>query len=112
MENVVVAVGTWLYDGTAPTTVRIVRLDYDFWYGIGKADGDLDPEESPQLNADGHRYYVRHRPGWQSEEDSFWPDSPGFDTPEEAVAAAESSVPTAVSWQWVDEPSQRPAPGG
>jgi hypothetical protein len=92
MESVVVAVGQWLYDGTAPTTVRIVRLDYDFWYEIGKADGDLEPDEAPQLNDDGYLYYVKHRSGW--------PDSQGFPTPEEAIAAAESQLPTAVEWEW------------
>lgn len=38
----VVATGTWLYADSVPTTVRIVRLDYDFWYGIGEVRRVLD----------------------------------------------------------------------
>jgi hypothetical protein len=64
VENVV-AVGEWLYDGTVPTLVRVVRLDYDFWYAVGDADGDLQAGERPVLNAEGFCYYVRHKPGEQ-----------------------------------------------
>jgi hypothetical protein len=112
MEHVVIATGQWLYDGTTPTTVRIVRLDYDFWYAVGEADGDLDADEVPRLNADGYLYYVRHRPGWLDHEDGFWPDSQGFSSPEEAVAAAEAAVPTTVAWKWAQQPPQEPASGG
>jgi hypothetical protein len=56
-------------------------------------------DESPQLNADGRLYYVRHRPGWPDGERAFWPDSRGFDTLEEAVTAAESAVPAPIRWQ-------------
>ncbi|MBL7257954.1 hypothetical protein [Paractinoplanes lichenicola] len=103
MDSVVIATGRWLYDGTAPMTVRIVRLDYDFWYAVGEANGDLDPDESPRLNADGYLFYVRHRPGWSDESEHFWPDSQGFATLEEAIAAAESAVPTAVTWRRHDQ---------
>jgi hypothetical protein len=95
----IVATGTWMYDGVAPATVRVVMLDYDFWHTLGEADDDLEVDESPQLNADGRLYYVRHRPGWPDGERTFWPDSPGFDTLEEAVAAAESAVPGPNRWQ-------------
>jgi hypothetical protein len=111
MEHVVIATGRWLYDGITPTAVRIVRLDYDFWYAVGEADGALDADEVPQLNADGYLYYVRHRPGRLNQEDGFWPDSQGFGTPEEAVAAAEAAIPTAVAWEWAPPP-RKPASGG
>jgi hypothetical protein len=94
----VVATGVWLYDEVAPTTVRVVMLDYDFWYGLGAADGELEPDEAPGLNDEGQLYYVRHRPGWR-EDEPFWPDSQGFHTQAEAVAAAESAVPGQVVWQ-------------
>lgn len=58
------AVGEWLYNGTVPTVVRVVRLDYDFWYAIGEADGDLQADERPRLNGEGHAYYIRLQPGW------------------------------------------------
>jgi hypothetical protein len=94
----VVATGVWLYDEVAPTTVRVVMLDYDFWCGLGAADGELGPDEAPEPNDEGRLYYVRHRPGWR-EGEPFWPDSRGFHTRAEAVAAAESAVPGRVVWQ-------------
>ena len=93
------ATGLWMYDGVAPTTVRVVKLDYDFWYAIGEADDNLEADESPQLNADGCLFYVLHRPGWPAGGGSFWPDSMGFHTLDEAVAAAEAAVPGPVVWQ-------------
>jgi hypothetical protein len=98
MERVV-ATGVWLYDGTVPTKVRVVMLDYDFWFTIAEADGDLEPGEAPNLNAENRLYYVRHRPGWPKRGCSFWPDSPGFQTVAEAVAAAEAAVPGPIVWQ-------------
>ena len=97
METVVVE-GTWLYSGIVPTQVRVVRLDYDFWFAIGQADDDLAPGETPGLNVEGHLYYVRHKPGW-SEGQPFWPDSPGYLTVPEAKAAAEAMLHVAVEWR-------------
>jgi hypothetical protein len=51
------------YDGSVPTVVRVVKLDYDFWFTIGEANGDLEAGEQPSLNDDGFLFYVRHRPG-------------------------------------------------
>lgn len=98
MEEVV-ATGTWMYDGTAPTTVRIVKVDYDFWYGLAEADDALEPGELPGMNAQGHLYYVRFRPGWTPGDRSFWPDSPGHQTLDEAISYAESRLPGDVDWQ-------------
>jgi hypothetical protein len=70
-------------------TVRIVRLDYGFWYGIAEADDRLEPGESPHLNAEGHLYYVRFRSGWTPGDGYFRPDSPGHPTLDEAIAYAE-----------------------
>ena len=94
----VVATGEWLYDGSIPTLVRVVRLDYDFWYALGEADGDLEEGERPALNGDGFVFYVRLRPGW-SPGRPFWPDSRGFATMEEAKAAAEAAVPAPIKWR-------------
>ncbi|MCX5207188.1 hypothetical protein OG897_38005 [Streptomyces sp. NBC_00237] len=98
MESVV-ATGVWLYDNAVPTTVLVVMLDYDFWFGIAEAEGDLEPGETPELNSEGHLYYVRHQPGWSETDRWFWPDSPGFDTLAEAVTAAEAVVPGPIVWQ-------------
>jgi hypothetical protein len=92
----VVATGTWLYDGTTRMPVEIVRLDYDFWHAVGKADGELEPGEEPRTNADGHLYYVRYSK--VSTEASFWPDSIGHFSAEEAKQAAESHLPSPVTW--------------
>ena len=54
-----VATGTWLYDGTVEMPVYVVRLDYDFWYELGVADDELGPDEVPELNSDGHLFYVQ-----------------------------------------------------
>ena len=89
----IVATGTWQYDGTVSTEVRIVRLDFDFWYSIAEADEVLGDGEAPDLNADGYLYYVRFKPGQWSKSRAFWPDSPGFHTVEAAKVHAESKSP-------------------
>jgi hypothetical protein len=94
----VVAVGEWLYDGAVPTPVRVVRLDYDFWYAVGKADGELAPDERPCLNGEGSAYYIRLKPGW-SEGEPFWPGGQGYMSLDEAKRAAEQQVPGAVRWR-------------
>jgi len=48
----IVARGTWTYGGIAPMPVFIIETDYDFWFEIAKADGDLEPGEQPDLNAE------------------------------------------------------------
>jgi hypothetical protein len=98
METIV-ATGQWVYGGVTPTTVLVVMLDYDFWYAVGEADNDLEEDESPQLNPEGRLYYVRHRPGWPNGEQLFWPDSQGFHTVDDAIAAAEAAVPGPIIWQ-------------
>ncbi|HET6908132.1 MAG TPA: hypothetical protein VFH54_02250 [Mycobacteriales bacterium] len=97
MEKVV-ASGEWLYDGSAPTPVLVVRLDYDFWHAVGEADGELGPDDAPTLNSEGSAYYVRHKPGW-SEGQPFWPDSQGFMTLDEAKAAAQAAVAGPITWR-------------
>lgn len=97
MEKVV-AVGEWLYDGNVPTRVLVVQTDYDFWYAIGEADGELTPDEAPALNDEGHSYYVRYKPGW-SEGQPFWPDSHGHGNVESAKATAEAGVPSVITWR-------------
>jgi hypothetical protein len=84
-----------------PTLVRVVQLDYETWYRIGEANGDLDADERPVLNDRRHLYYLRHKPGW-NEGQPFWPDSHGFTTLEEAKAAAEATAPSPIVWRkWV-----------
>jgi hypothetical protein len=93
----VVATGTWLYDDSVPTVVRVIETDRDFWFDIGDADKDLSEGEVPQINPIGLVYYLRTKPGWEPGQ-AFWPDSQGFMTIEDAKAAAETQVPGTVSW--------------
>ena len=90
--------GTWLYDDAVPKPVDVVGLDFDFWYEIGRADDQLEPDEMPQpLNADGVLYYVRFRSAGD-ESLPTWVDSPGFDTIEAAVAEAQAKAPAPIEW--------------
>jgi hypothetical protein len=88
--------GRWLYDGTVHMPATIVALDYDFWYEIGRADGDLEPGETPALNAEGRLYYVCFKsdpaahPGWV--------DSQGFRDVAAARTCAERQVPSPIEW--------------
>ena len=93
------ATGRWLYDGVAPTTVRVVELDYDFWYAVGEPTTGSSRAKFRSWNAHGLLYYLVHRPGWPDGDRGFWPDSRGFQTLEEAVAAAEAVIPTPITWQ-------------
>jgi hypothetical protein len=92
----VVAVGTWVYDGAVTMPVRVVRLDRDYWYDVAAADGGLEPGERPDLNADGHRYYVYFR---ENPEPHSFPDDGGEHTLEAAKAAAERRLPSPVTWR-------------
>jgi hypothetical protein len=49
MHREIVRKGEWLYDGCVPKPVYAVKLNYDFWYEIAKADGTLEPDEEPEL---------------------------------------------------------------
>ena len=91
----VVATGTWIYGGTAESPAWIVRADFDFWYEVAAADGELEAGENPDLNEDRVSYYVAFR---QPKGDSFWPDGGGFSSREEAQRDAERRVPTPIQW--------------
>ena len=88
--------GRWLYDGTVFQPAAIVALDYDFWFEIGKADGQLGPGEEPELNAEGLLYYVcfasdpAGHPGWV--------DSQGFADVGAAQEWAATKVQSPIEW--------------
>jgi hypothetical protein len=92
----IVASGTWVYGDSAESPVHIVRADFDFWYEIGAADGELERGERPDLNGDGVLYYVLFR---HLNPDRFWPDDGSFRTIEDAQRAAQQRLPTTVRWQ-------------
>lgn len=92
----VVAHGAWHYSDGVWLPVRVIESTYDFWYALAKADGDLDPDENPERNADGLAYYVIVRPYTPGE--SFWADSQGFMSLDEARRGAEEMLPGPVDW--------------
>lgn len=92
----IVRQGRWLYDGTVFQPVTIVRLNYDFWYEIVRADGLGEPGDEPELNAEGFQYYLC----FQSDPTAHpgWVDSVGFDSVEAASQWANSKVPSPIEW--------------
>lgn len=92
----VVARGTWLYGATVPMPVLVIETDFDFWYEVAAADGELDSTEMPKLNPDGKSYYFRFH---ELEPDhSMWPDGIGYLTLREAKLAAQGRVPSQIDW--------------
>lgn len=92
----VVARGTWLYAHTTPMPVAIVRLDYDYWYELAKADGHLEIGDVPVVNAEGHAYYVSYsnvRDGG-----TFRPDSVTHLSHGDARADAQTRAPSPITW--------------
>ena len=60
MSIKIVQTGSWLYDDTVEMPVDVVALDYDWWYELAKADGQLEESEVPEaLGSDGFLYYAR-----------------------------------------------------
>jgi hypothetical protein len=87
----VVAHGTWLYDGAAPQPVRIVALAFDYWYALGEADDQLEPNEKPApLGPDGVLYYASFGEGRV--------DSSGCTTIADAKAAAQERLGSPIRW--------------
>ena len=94
----IVQTGFWLYDGDVKTPVDIVALDYDWWYELAKADGQLDDGELPKSpDADGFLYYARFRNAGQLEEPT-WVDSFGHTTSAKAMDAAQEKVVGPITW--------------
>jgi len=50
--------GMWLYDQAAWRPVQLFAINYDYWYEITKADGDLEEGEQPKLNESGEQYMI------------------------------------------------------
>jgi|GEM_PF-1680567 len=100
LQQEIVLSGEWLYDGTAPMPVHIVRMNYDYWYELAKAEGRLELGEKPDLNEEGCRYYLlfSDKPG-----PPWWPDESGGASVAEAKRRAETALPSEV--QWREEPS-------
>ena len=92
----IVQTGTWLYDGTVPTGVHIVCQNYDYWHSLGQADNNLEPDEQPTLNSEGHIYYVLF--GTAPTEHPFGVRGLGFMSVGDAAAWAVTQVPNPIQW--------------
>ena len=59
LEGIVVASGTWLYDGAISKRTFVIARNYDVRWATYQADGLLEEGELPaELGPDGLYYYV------------------------------------------------------
>ena len=102
-EGQVVLVGKWLYDGSVPMPVYVVRYNFDYLFELAKSDafeafGDetmVDDDERAVLNVEGFRFDLsfQERAGGE-----YWPDARGGLSVAEAKEAARAMLPTPVIW--------------
>jgi hypothetical protein len=50
--------GRWLYDGRILKGVRILAINYDYWYELEESDGVDMSDEEPELNEQGEMYMI------------------------------------------------------
>jgi hypothetical protein len=94
----VVETGIWSYDNMVEMPVDIVALDYDWWYELAKADGQLEDGEKPvDPGNDGFLYYARFQRAGEPDEPT-WVDSDGHKTSAEAMKAAQIKVAGKIVW--------------
>ena len=71
------------------------RLNFDFWFEIGREEGDLDPEERPDINTEGFLYDVLFSdPG----DRPWWVRGVGWHSIDQAMAYAEQELRDRVEW--------------
>jgi len=59
LEGIIVASGTWFYDGTIPKRTLVIARNYDVKWATFQADGVLEEGELPaKPGPDGLYYYV------------------------------------------------------
>ena len=81
----IVKSGEWLYDGTSPYEVWIIKQNFEYWYEEGY-------DESERLNRDGFVFAVRYACNGVVHVGTECM------TLEEAVAAAELTIPQGIQW--------------
>ena len=99
----VMLVGEWLYAGSVPMPVYVVRYNFDYLFELAKSEafeafGDetmVDEDERAELNAEGYRFDLsfRERAGGE-----YWPDARGGLSVAEAKSAAEAMLPAPLTW--------------
>jgi len=91
--------GRWLYADAVYRPVDIIGMPYDFWFELGRADGQLEPGGTPQpLGEAGLLFYVRFKHAGETAEPT-WPDSAGYTTIGRAIVAAEEKAPSEIVWE-------------
>ena len=89
--------GRCMWRGDTHIGVHLIRIPYDYWYELGKADGNLEPGAHPELGNDGFGYYIVWGDdplGWKISGVS----SPTMKTPDEAFAWANLEAKSDVTW--------------
>ena len=95
--------GVWLYDKKAPTSVRVIRQNWDAHHEEGY---DTDP---PDLNQPGEAYYVVY--GDDVSDGHYRNMSRTCGSLEEAVELAESTIIGSIEWDraiWKNDASITP----
>lgn len=88
--------GKWLYDNSVYQPVQIFVIDYDYYYELAKADGQLESGEEPELNEKGEMYLIKW--GGSSDFHSYGTVEYGGFTLEEAKSKVDEKV-SGVLWE-------------
>ena len=87
--------GKWLYDGQILKGVRIVAINYDYWYDLEESDGFDMSEEEPELNEQGEMYMIEWLNVSFTKQESF---SVGLLDLSETIELAQSIVKQPIEW--------------
>jgi hypothetical protein len=87
--------GNWLYDGRILKGVRIVAINYDYWYDVEESDGFDMSEEEPELNEQGEMYMIEWTNVSFTKKESF---SVGLLDLSETLELAQSIVKQPIDW--------------
>ncbi len=88
-EALTVAVGEWTYDADVSLQVRVIALNYDYWFALAEADGRVEADEERQsLGPEGLLYYASFQ----------GVDSSGYPTIMQAKAAAQTRLTVPIRW--------------
>lgn len=63
--------GRWLYNGQLLKGVRILAINYDYWYEVEEADGLDMSDEEPALNEQGEMYMIEWMNASFTQRESF-----------------------------------------
>jgi len=87
--------GSWLYDGRILKGVRILAINYDYWYDLEESDGFDMSDEEPELNEQGEMYMIEWMDGTFTKMESF---SVGRLELAETLELAQSVIKQPIEW--------------